>query len=118
MALVSGFDDAEATKSSTGVFITAESLTFPTAAAVCAALVGGLRIFFGDAGKAGWVLAVCVVVGGIIILLGWPKKDSEDKAASLRRSVAYAAIGILNTFLLFISVIGIITVSTQAVPGL
>jgi hypothetical protein len=103
-----------------GVFISGESLTFPSAAAVCAALVSGLKLFFGDADNVWWVLSVCVFVSIIIVLLGWPtKKDPADPDPSPKRTIAvYIAIGALNTFLLFVSVMGIISVSTSKVPGL
>lgn len=115
-----GFGAGDATISNPGVFISAESLTFPSAAAVCAAIVGGLKLFFGDAGNVWWVLGVCFVVGSIIILLGWPKRDhSKSLTPEERRTLAaYTVIGVLNIFLLFISVMGILSVSTQTVPGL
>lgn len=104
-----------------GVFISAESLTFPTAAAISAALVGSLRLFVGGAAEnVWWVLAVCVVVGGLIIVMGWPTPDPnrERTPADTKRVVVYVIAGLLNILLLFSSVMGIVSISTQEVPSL
>jgi hypothetical protein len=101
------------TGKSGGVFISPDSLTFPTAAAVCAALVNSLGVFIGSAPRNVWiVMGASVLVGSIIIIVGWPAR------AGRKGTVVYAVTGILNILLLFASVIGLTAMATQSVPGL
>ncbi|SEQ80496.1 hypothetical protein SAMN05444745_11170 [Arthrobacter sp. OV608] len=103
--------------SSTGIFVVAESLTFPSAASICAAIVSGLKLFSGDAYSAYWVLAVCSVVGGIIMWLGWPKNQGSSKSPKqFKTNSGYFLIGVLNIFLLFVTVMGVLSMSTQQAP--
>lgn len=110
-----GGADPTSPPSSTGrVFISADSLTFPTAAAVCAALVNSFGVFSDKASHNVWiVLGVAVVVGAIIIVVGWPSDTSTPK-----QKWVYAVTGLLNILLLFASTMGLTSMATQSVPGL
>lgn len=100
------------TATAKGVFITAESLTFPAAAAICSMLLGGLNLFVANASSnAWWALGVCSLVGGFIIALGWP-----GKTATPREIMSYAGTGVLNVLLLFSSVVGVAAAATQQAP--
>ncbi len=97
-----------------GVFITPESLTFPAAAAICSAVLGGLNLFIANAARSPLVvLAVCILIGAFIIAAGWPGKGS-----SRREVMLYLGTGVLNIFLLFTSVIGVAAAATQQAPSL
>jgi hypothetical protein len=95
------------------LFISPDSLTFPTAAAVSAALVNSVGVFSAAASRNVWiVLAASFIVGSIIVAVGWPEKSGK------RSNVIYGITGLLNILLLFAGVMGLTSMATQTVPGL
>lgn len=104
--------DNEATTK--GVYITDESLTFPSAAAVCSAILGALNLFV-DKASTNPVNAgiICAIVGLFIVVAGWPGPEANPKKVTV-----YLGVGLLNTALLFTSVIGVTAAATQQVPAL
>jgi hypothetical protein len=101
--------DSQTTK---GVFISPDSLTFPGAAAVCSALLGGANLFIVGAGKdVRWALVICFLIGSFIIYAGWPGGTSK------REKGIFLGVGAINIGLLFVSVIGVASAATNVIPG-
>ncbi len=95
-------DDSDAAGSKTGVFITAESLTFPLATGIGATLLQLLGRFVSGAASSIWYgLLVAAFLGAAIIFLGWPH-ESDGRAKS-----RHVVIGMINTLLLAASLMGI-----------
>jgi len=94
-----------------GVFVTPESLTFPAAAAVCVALLSGAELLVRGAGTDRlWALGVCLLVGAVVVAAGWP----SGQVLRGRQAVVHLAVGLLNTGLLFVSVVGVTSASALA----
>jgi hypothetical protein len=94
-----------------GVFITAESLTFPAAGGIALAVLTALNpLVKGASTSVAAQAMVCGVLG--VLIYFW----SLTKDLTVPDRIVGAVVALLNTILVFGSVAGLITLATNTVP--